>query len=156
MKELIEYREKLIARLGEAADEFRRECRAFADPFKVVEGEWTLHQIASHVCLVDRDVYSARIRRTLTEDNPDFEVFDPDAWMAEQYRREEPLNGILDAFSANIKDLCAELKSLPREAWSRESRHAHHGGGLTLQWWAERNLAHIEEHLRAVKRVKNG
>jgi len=156
MKELNEYREKLIARLGEAADEFCGECRAFTDPFKVVEGKWTLHQIASHVRVVDREVYSTRIRRTLAEENPEFEVFDPDAWMAEQYRREEPLDGILEAFSANVKDLCAGLHHLPREAWSRESRHAHQGGGLTLQLWVERNLAHVEEHLRAVKRAKNG
>ncbi|HRQ25168.1 MAG TPA: DinB family protein [Anaerolineales bacterium] len=156
MKELNEYREKLIARLGEAADEFCGECRAFTDPFKVVEGKWTLHQIASHVRVVDREVYSTRIRRTLAEENPEFKVFDPDAWMAEQYRREEPLDGILDAFSENVKDLCAGLHHLPREAWSRESRHAHQGGGLTLQLWVERNLAHVEEHLRAVKRAKNG
>lgn len=155
MKELIEYREKLIARLWGAADEFCLECRAFTEPFKIVEGEWTLHQVAAHVRVVGRAVYSARIQRTLTEDNPDFEVYDPDAWMAEDYRRDEPLDGILDSFSAQIKDLCAELKRLPREAWSRESHHAHQGGGLTLQWWAERNLAHIEEHLKAVKRAKN-
>lgn len=153
MKELNEYRDKLIARLGEAADEFCRECRAFANPFDAVEGEWTLHQVAAHVRAVDRDVYGARIRRTAEEVNPEFEVFDADAWMAKEYRREEPLEEILDSFSARVKDLCAALKGLPREAWSRESRHAQLGGGLTLQWWVERGLAHIEEHLQAVKRA---
>jgi hypothetical protein len=50
--------------------------------------------------------------------------------------------------------LCAILSGAPREVWSRESRHPELGGGLTLQFWVERSLAHIEEHLTAVKRLK--
>jgi hypothetical protein len=45
------------------------------------------------------------------------------------------------------------LGGAPREAWSRESRHPELGGGLTLQFWVERSLGHIKEHLTAVKRL---
>ncbi len=44
----------------------------------------------------------------------------------------------------------------PQEVWSREGRHEALGGGLTLQLWVERSLAHIEEHLAAVKQLKAG
>jgi hypothetical protein len=37
------------------------------------------------------------------------------------------------------------------EAWSRTSRHTTFGSGFTLQTWVERDLAHIQEHLKAVK-----
>jgi hypothetical protein len=40
---------------------------------------------------------------------------------------------------------------LPQEGWSRTSRHASLGGDLTLQLWVERSLAHLEEHLAALK-----
>ena len=154
MKELMEYREKLINRFHEAAQEFRAACEAAGDPFAKVEGEWTLHQIVSHTRDVQRLVYGARIKQTLLEDNPMFDSFDADEWMAAHYKPQEPLAGILHEFTSNVDELCAILSGAPREVWSRESRHPELGGGLTLQFWVERSLAHIEEHLTAVKRLK--
>lgn len=154
MKELLEYRAKMIARLAAAAQEFCSACRVFDDPFTKVEGEWTAHQIASHTRDVDKMIYGARIRQTLNEENPEFKNFDADAWMAEHYNKDELLENILSDFSANMDDLYTILQSMPREAWSRESRHETMGGGLTLQLWVERSLAHIEEHLRALKKDK--
>jgi hypothetical protein len=152
MKELLEYRVKLIERLSEAAHEFQSACMARKDPFEKVDGEWTLHQIAWHTRDVDKLVYGARIRQTLNEDHPEFKSFDADAWMAAHYNKEEALTGILDEFLANIEELCKTLRELPREAWSRESRHETIGGGLTSQLWVERDLQHIEEHLLSVKK----
>jgi hypothetical protein len=157
MKEIMEYREKLIKRLGEAAREFRAACEAVGDPFVKVggEGEWTLHQIASHTRDVEKLVYSERIYRTLNEDNPRFQSFDADEWMAAHYNRQESLAGILHEFTNTMDELCVILSGVLHEAWSRESSHPELGGGLTLQLWVERSLAHIEEHLRAVKGTGN-
>ena len=155
MKELLEYRVKLIARLSEAAQEFRAVCEAINDPFSKVEGEWTLHQIASHTRDVEKLVYGARIRQTLNENNPEFKSFDADDWMATHYNGKESLAGILDEFLSNMEDLCKALRDLPQEAWSRESRHETMGGELTLQLWVERSLAHIEEHCQTLKNGRN-
>lgn len=154
MKELLEYREKLIARLAEAAQEFRAACESFSDPFTRVEGEWTVHQIASHTRDVDKMVYGERIRRTLNEATPDFKSFDADAWMAANYSKDEALLKIVNDLLINVQDLCKTLQSVPGEAWSRESRHETMGGDLTLQLWVERNLAHIEEHLLTLKNAQ--
>lgn len=151
MKELMEYRVKIVERLGEAAREFRAACEAIQDPFTKVEGEWTLHQIASHTRDVDKIIYGARIHQTLNEDDPEFKNFDADSWMANHYNREESLAEILDEFSKNMEELRKILSTMPREAWSRESRHETMGGELPLQLWVERSLAHIEEHLRTLK-----
>jgi predicted RNase H-like nuclease (RuvC/YqgF family) len=151
MKELMEYRVKIVERLGEAAREFRAACEAIQDPFTKVEGEWTLHQIASHTRDVDKIIYGARIHQTLNEDDPEFKNFDADSWMANHYNREESLAEILDEFSKNMEELRKILSAMPREAWSRESRHETMGGELPLQLWVERSLAHIEEHLRTLK-----
>ena len=152
MKELMEYRVKIVARLQEAAHEFRDACMAVHDPFLLVESEWTLHQIASHTRDVNKLVYGARVRQTLAEENPEFRNFDADAWMAAQYNKEEPLPDILDEFVANVEELCKTLSEIPREVWPRESRHEIMGRELPLQLWVERGLAHIEEHLRTLKK----
>ena len=153
MKELLEYRVKLVERLSAAAHELQTACLAIKEPFKKVDGEWTLHQIVSHIRDVSKLVYGARIHQTLNEDDPEFKSFDADAWMAEHYDREESLHRILDEFLVNVDELCGTLRDLPREDWSRESRHETMGGGLTSQLWVERNLQHIEEHLLTVKKA---
>jgi len=153
MKELLEYRVKLVERLSEAAHEFQAACLAIKDPFQKVDGEWTLHQIAWHTRDVDKLIYGVRIRQTINEDHPEFKSFDADGWMAAHYNKDEALTGILDELIKNIEELCKTLRDLPLEAWSRESRHETIGGGLTSQLWVERDLQHIEEHLQTVKKV---
>ncbi len=151
MKELLEYRIFLVARIAQAAKEFCEAC-LLLDPSVKVSGEWTAHQVAFHIYEINRLVYDARVRQTLHEENPLFENFDPEEWMAAHYTGNENLEKMLSEFSANINDLCKVLSSLPNEAWSRLSRHKILGDELTLQLWAEYGLAHIEEHLVEIRR----
>jgi hypothetical protein len=153
MKELSEYRASLIDRLVAATEEFCSACLAVKDTDKpLTEGEWNIHQIAVHVRNVHQLVYGLRARRTATENTPEFQSFDGDAYMAEHYSASEPLPDILAELRSNVSDLAAWLRKLPVEAWSRESRHATLGHGFTLQSWVERDLAHIEEHMEVVKK----
>ncbi len=155
MKELTEYRIKMIERLRAAALEFRLACVAINDPNKKMEGEWTLHQIASHTRDVDKFIYGVRIRRTIAEDNPEFLSFDADEWMSKNYNKDESLTEILAEFTASMEEVCGILSEQTQEAWSRESRHKTIGEGLALQLWVERSLAHIEEHLLTLKKSEN-
>jgi hypothetical protein len=151
MKELSEYRAKLVDRLVSASKEFREACLAVRDAYAPLDdGGWNVHQIAAHIRDVDKLVYGLRAQRTATEENPEFQNFDGEAYMAEHYDPGEPLGDMLDGFVQNIESLAELLRTLPAEAWSRVSRHAMLGSGLTLQTWVERDLAHIEEHLEAV------
>ena len=155
MKELIEYREKLLARLREATAELCDACRSLADPFVLVDGEWTAHQIAFHVRDINREVYGMRVRRTLNEENPEFKNFSPEDWMKNNYKRDEPLEKILSEFSASMNEVCDILSTMPERGWSRLSRHEALGKELTLQLWTERGLAHIEEHLKVLKNAQS-
>lgn len=155
MKELAEYRMKLMDSLAEAAKAFRTECLGLQDPYTPLEeGGWNAHQVAAHTRDVDKLVYGLRARRTALEDNPEFPNFDGNAYMAENYDPAESLSGLLDGFVESVESLIELLRALPVEAWSRESRHATLGSGFTLQAWVERNLAHIQEHLESVKHAK--
>ena len=154
MKELLEYRASLIKRLVEVAHEFRAACLARKDAYAPLEpGGWNVHQVAAHTRDVDKLVYGSRVRRTAVEDNPEFQNFDGEAYMAEQYSVGEPLEAILNELVGNIEGLAEMLRSLPAESWSRESRHSMLGRGLTLQAWVEKDLAHIVEHLGSIKKA---
>ncbi|HXF84875.1 MAG TPA: DinB family protein [Anaerolineales bacterium] len=153
MKELYEYRARLIERLVSAAEEFRETCLKVRDPHAPLNNGWSVHQIAVHTRDVDKMVYGLRVRRTAHEENPEFANFDGDAYMAEHYDPNEPLNEILNEFVMGVNSLAELLRALPVEAWSRESRHARLGSGLTLQSWVERSLAHILEHLEEVRKA---
>jgi len=154
MKELLEYRKQLVARLVTASKEFRDACLTVSDPFAPLEDGWSAHQIAAHTRVVDRLVYGFRARQTAGEDNPEFKSFDSDSYMAKHYDANESLNQVLDDFVKDVRELFEFLSALPVEAWSRVSRHATLGSGLTLQSWVERDLAHIEEHLETVRKGK--
>ena len=154
MDELIEYRRQLMDRLPAAAKEFRTACLAVKDPFAPIEDGWNVHQLAVHTRDVDKTLYGARARRTIQEDNPEFQSFNGDAYMAGHYDPKESLRVILDDLVSSMEELTKMLRGLPGEAWARESHHATQGGGLTLQMWVERSLKHIEEHLATVKKVR--
>jgi hypothetical protein len=154
MEELIEYRKQLLDRLVAAAKEFRTACLTTKNPFAPIEGGWNVHQLAVHTRDTDKLVYGVRARRTIKEDNPEFPNFDGDAYMAEHYDSMEPLQNILSDLDSSLDELIKILRGLPGADWSRESRHAMQGSGLTLQYWVERSLKHVEEHLETVKRAK--
>ena len=154
MEELSDYRKRLIDRLPDAANEFRSACLAAKDPFAPIEAGWNVHQLAVHTRDTDRLVYGVRARRTIQENNPEFQNFDGDAYMATHYDAKEPLQTILNGLVSSVDELAEMLRSLSSEAWTRESRHETQGAGFTLQVWIERSLKHIEEHLATVKQVK--
>jgi hypothetical protein len=152
MNQLLEYRLKLVGQLESAVEEFRQACMKVDEPFKALdEGSWNAHQVAAHTRDVEEKVYGLRIRRTVEEDQPVFQDFDGDAWMAENYNPDEPLASILDDLSASVKKTISLLQELPPEGWSRESGHEIYGDGFTLQTWVERGLAHIREHADTVR-----
>jgi hypothetical protein len=153
MKELAEYRTNLMKRLEESAKTFREECLQANDPYAPFGTDgWTIHQIAVHTRDVDELVYGLRARRTAVEENPEFPNFDGESYMKANYNSGEPLQDVVNSFVGNVQALVEWLRALPVEAWSRISRHTTLGKDLTLQSWVEKDLAHIEEHLKTVKK----
>ena len=94
-----------------------------------------------------------RARRTAVEENPEFPNFNGEAYMTANYNADEPIDQVVNRLVASVQALVQWLKALPTESWSRVSRHTTLGSGLTLQTWVEKDLAHMEEHLEAVKKL---
>ena len=152
MKELEEYRLKLMQKLEDTANAFRDEGLKVNNPYTPLPGDgWNVHQIAVPTRDVDELVYGLRARRTAMEENPEFPNFDGEAHMAANYNASEPLEEVLSSLVESVRALVEWLRALPVAAWSRVSRHTTLGRGLTLQTWVEKDLAHIQEHLKTVQ-----
>ena len=155
MKELNEYRVHLLDALVSTAREFREACLDMKDPFEPLEENgWNIHQIVTHTRDVHLLVYRFRAQRTAEDDNPEFQNFDGDIYMSERYDKNKPLKNLLDGFVSSVESFRVILQRLPADAWSRTSRHVTLGGGFTLQTWVERDLAHIDEHLKTINHWK--
>ncbi|HSQ40311.1 MAG TPA: hypothetical protein VLM78_09135, partial [Anaerolineales bacterium] len=119
MDQLLEYRQRLLARYEAAVLEFRTAVETATSPKpalphggasrSAVEGSpreaegWSVHRIAVHVCAAEQMVFGLRVRRTLEEDDPLFENFDGETWMAEHYNADEPLAPILDELVGSVQ-----------------------------------------------------
>jgi len=152
MEMLLEYRQRFLERLSAAPDELRAALAGVRDArAPLEEGGWNSHQVAVHMRDVNAQVYPPRLYRILNEENPTFENFDGEAWMAAHYDPNEPLEAILAEFARQCAEIAGRLLGLSAEAWNRPGTHPSYGTH-PLQWWAERMLAHIEEHLTQLRR----
>jgi hypothetical protein len=147
MEELLEYRQRMVDRLAGSGSLLERAILLFKDPFLPLEpGGWNLHQVVTHLRDVNQQVYLPRLHRVLNEENPLFMNFDGETWMTEHYQPQEPLQKILAEFDEQCRTSSAWLSDLNNEAWNRSGKHPTIGVH-SLQWWVERMLAHIAEHL---------
>ena len=152
MEELLEYRQHMLTRLEQAPRVLESASREIQDPFKPLEpGGWNLHQVLVHLRDVNKQVYLPRLQRIMNESDPMFTNFDGEAWMREHYNPQESLPGLLVEFSSQCSQSAAWLGKLTGESWNRPGSHPSFGTHA-LQWWVERTLAHINEHLIQIKK----
>ena len=147
MEELLEYRQRMLNKLAESGKLLETALSMINDPVSPLEpGGWNAHQVVTHLRDVNQQVYLPRIHRIIEEEIPLFENFDGEAWMVGHYQPEEPLNNLSSEFSNQCLSSATWLRSLPNEAWNRSGKHPTIGVH-SLQWWVERLLAHISDHL---------
>jgi hypothetical protein len=142
-----ESRERLLDEFEAFPAELRgvvRERRDWAPP----SHGWTPVQIVHHLA----DVHAAglsRVRRALTEDDPEIEPYDHEAWA------ELPDAGDAALIDASVSILVgiharwgALLRGLPDAGWERTYRHPELGRPITILEDLTWHVEHGREHLR--------
>jgi len=86
-----------------------------AGGFSIVEHAW-------HLADLEREGFGTRLRRLLTEDDPELPDFDGARLARERSYRERPLAAGLAAFMAARAANLAVLRSVPAESWAWAGR----------------------------------
>jgi hypothetical protein len=143
----------IFSALRNAERETKRILEAIPDTLEsepLEPGGWSAHQILFHLRDTNAQVYLPRLRKMLAEDNPLFQDFDPDGWMETHYDPKIPREKLLE----NIRQQCQEtadwLEELSHLDWERPGTHAVLGTH-PLEWWADRMVAHLGEHLAQLR-----
>lgn len=148
MEELFEYRDRMLTRLAESGKMLETALGQIKDVTTPLEpGGWNAHQVITHMRDVNQQVYIPRLHRIIDEENPLFENFDGEAWMAQHYQAQEAVPDITTQFGSQCLACATWLRGLPAEAWNRPGKHPTIGVH-SLQWWVERLLAHVTDHLK--------
>lgn len=125
------------ALLGDVPEERLKEER--------VPGKWSAHANIAHLGQF-HDAIRERVHWILTQDDPKFARFNPDAhpdtavWIAKSKEQ------LLADFAAERHTLLSELRALPSEAWDRVGTHGVFGK-KTLAGWLEFWLMHEGHHI---------
>jgi hypothetical protein len=147
MEELIEYRQRMLKKMADAGGQLQAVVLTTGDPYKpLLPGSWNTHQVIAHMRDVNQEVYLPRLERIVAEDSPIFDDFDTEGWMTAHYQAREPIQQLVTGFAEKCRTSVEWLAGLPVEAWNRPGSHPLIGKH-TLQWWVERTLTHITEHL---------
>jgi hypothetical protein len=147
MEELTEYRQKLIGKFAQAPVLIEQVIKKIKDPNQPLEeGGWNVHQIITHMRDVNKQVYLPRLQRIMNEEDPLFENFDGDAWMIKHYDPKEHLESVLLELYEQCRSTADWLTQLSPPSWIRNGIHPAIGNH-TMQWWVERTLAHVSEHV---------
>lgn len=109
--------ETMPAFLQRAADTLEGQAtRGSADGgFSIVEHAW-------HLADLEREGFGARLRRLLTEDDPELPDFDGARLARERSYRDRPLDSGLRGFAAARAANLAVLRSVPEESWAWAGR----------------------------------
>jgi len=158
MRELAEYRGRLVAQYASQPQELERLVARIPVgrlSREIEPGGWSPHQILTHIRDVEVQAFVPRIGRIVAEDTPWLASFDPEAWMDQHYDGQE---GAAEIVAEILRQRAAGkrwIDGLDSDGWSRTGEHPSYGV-RTLQWWVEYSVAHFAEHLEQLARSAEG
>lgn len=114
------------------------------------EGKWSIANVIAH--LTDAELVTAvRIRTILCEDAPRLVGYSQEAWV--DMHDGESVAELLEQLWFHRRANASLIGRLPSESFERIGVHREYGT-LTLRELVDRHVAHIEQHLAQIERIK--
>jgi hypothetical protein len=150
-----EERQELIARYRDGYDEVVRSLEGFPEGelgAHPLPGKWSAREIVQH--LADSEMTSAvRLRRLLTEERPQIQGYDQDAYATRMRYNERDIAPALEAFRGARATTTQLLEAMTDEDWAREGTHTE-SGRYTAEDWLRIYAAHAHGHAAQIRRLK--
>jgi hypothetical protein len=109
---------------------------------------WTVRQVVHHLADSHMNAFS-RIRKALTEHDPEIFAYNEKAWAELDDSRHAPVDLSLSLLDALHRRLTMMLRSVTGEQWQRTFRHPERGpmridwNTLLYAWHGKHHVAHI-------------
>ena len=116
---------RLVRRLEDQAKDVERLTRDLDDGAlarRVVEGKWSLKELAGHLGRVQQ-VFEGRLDAMLGSDNPQLASWNPDNDPAFDQMLEAPSREVVDGFLGGRKAFLERLGKLSPAEWHRPAQH---------------------------------
>jgi len=111
-------------------------------------GKWSILEVVVH--LADSDAISIdRMKRILTEDNPQLLYADETAYVDRLFTHDQDLEDALTLMEAGRRQWARVLRKLPDAAFERAGTH-NRRGRVTLGEMVASYVGHIDDHLKFV------
>jgi DinB superfamily len=113
--------------------------------------EWAIIEVVGHLADTEERALE-RVRRMLTEDNPQLEPFDQEALAEERHYLDLDLNQELARLEQLRRQHVAVLEALDASGWQRTGRHGEHGE-LSVELYETHVAAEEVDHLAQIARL---
>ncbi|HEX8294607.1 MAG TPA: DinB family protein [Pyrinomonadaceae bacterium] len=117
-----------------------------------IPGKWSAREIVQH--LADSEMNSAiRLRKLLTEDDPQIQGYDQEHYAASLRYNERPVGPALDALRGARATSAQLLDHMADADWSRAGTHSE-SGRYTAEDWLRIYAGHAHNHAAQIRRLR--
>ena len=150
-----EERQALVAQYKAGYEEVARSLEGFDDEglsAHPLPGKWSAREIVHH--LADSEMNSAiRLRKLLTEDDPQIQGYDQEDYAARLRYNERDVAPALDALRGARATTGQLLDAMTDADWSRAGTHSE-SGRYTAEDWLRIYAAHAHNHAAQIRRLR--
>lgn len=154
MRELAFYRQKLLARARQAAEDLRQAGLRLAETdwyLSAKDDSLTPHQALAILAARHVQEFASTLAQLLDGGENTLSRFDPGKWLKDEYSDKEKWNLLYEGFAKNFTQILNQIEAVDSGKWMNAARHPQYGVH-TLQWWLEKELGEMEETLGRIRK----
>ena len=121
--------------------------------WRPIPNKWSIGEILAHLRDVEREVFQPRLRRSLHEERPTFELWDQNHAAADRDYNAQSGRAALEEFKALRAETASDLARVPLDMWDRVGVHPERGEATVEQQVVRQIKNHDLSHMIQIKDI---